>query len=418
MLLGCIADDFTGASDLANVLARGGMRTIQFNGVPERPVECEAGIVSLKSRSIPAAEAVRQSLEALAWLRAQNCQQFLFKYCSTFDSTPAGNIGPVADTLLDALGAPSAIVCPAYPTLKRSIYRGHLFVGDKLLNESGLENHPLNPMTDANLVRWLGLQTKYQVGLIPYEIIGAGTAAIRDAVAKATREGIRLIVCDCIRDEDLLVLGMAVADMKLVTGGSGVALGLPQNFRARRLMAGKAHHILAPSGPAIALAGSCSSATRAQVARHAKEHPALRLEAKNIVEGTQSVGEAWAWARGRDPQAIPLIYTSADPNEVRDAQAAFGAGTVAHKIEAFFAALASEAMAAGVARMIVAGGETSSAVVTGLGIDAMEIGPEIDPGVPVLIADRPRPLALALKSGNFGADDFFTKAARVMDDMA
>jgi uncharacterized protein YgbK (DUF1537 family) len=417
MLLGCIADDFTGASDLANVLARGGMRTIQFNGIPQRPVACEAGIISLKSRSIPAADAVRQSLDALEWLRDQGCQQYLFKYCSTFDSTPAGNIGPVADALLDALNVPSAIVCPAFPTLKRSIYRGHLFVGDKLLNESGLENHPLNPMTDANLVRWLGLQTKSKVGLIPYDIVAAGAAAVRQALAGATGEGVRLIVCDCIRDEDLITLGTAAADMKLITGGSGIALGLPQNFRARRMTTGAEYIPSAPAGPVIALAGSCSGATRAQVVRHSETQPALRLEARAIVEGGASPAEAWSWAREQSAGAIPLIYTSADPKEVREAQATFGAAHVAHAIEAFFAALAAEAVNGGAAHLIVAGGETSSAVVTGLEIDAMEIGPEIDPGVPVLVADRPRLLALALKSGNFGAEDFFAKAARLMDEM-
>jgi uncharacterized protein YgbK (DUF1537 family) len=417
MLLGCIADDFTGASDLANVLARGGMRTVQFNGVPSRdPDDCEAGIVSLKTRSIPAADAVKQSLAALDWLRMQGCRQILFKVCSTFDSTREGNIGPVADALLDALGAPVTVVCTAYPTLKRSIHRGHLFVGDKLLNESGLENHPLNPMTDANLVRWLSYQTRSKVGLIPIDIVLEGAKAVRAAVDAASASGTRMLICDCVVDRDLLTLGEAIAGMPLVTGGSGIALGLPRNFGISATR-DRAQHLAAPEGPGLALSGSCSIATRGQVETHARHAPAMALDVDQIIAGDLKPAEALAWAQRQNGGGVPLIYSSADPEVVRAAQGRYGVTNVAQAVEGFFGELATLAVQSGTKRLIVAGGETSSAVVSALGIDAMRIGPEIDPGVPALVADVPRPLALALKSGNFGAPDFFEKAMRTFEDM-
>lgn len=418
MLLGCIADDFTGASDLANVLARGGMHTIQFAGVPRRSKACEAAIVSLKSRSIPAAEAVSQSLAALDWLRAAGCRQILFKICSTFDSTPAGNIGPVAEALLDALGAPATIVCPAYPTLRRTIYRGHLFVGDRLLSESGLERHPLNPMTDPDLVRWLGRQAKGRVGLIAHDVVETGATAVKTAIGDHAGNGRRLIIADCLRDGDLLTLGRACADMVLITGGSGIALGLPANFRDQGLLAGGAAITPAPKGRAIALAGSCSPATRAQIAAHATSNPVLQLDARAVATGEATATTAWDWLAAQPADALPLVYSSAEPEAVAAAQAELGGARLSAAIEHLFAELAERAVDAGVSRLIVAGGETSSAIVTGLGIDAMEIGPEIDPGVPMLVADRPRPLALALKSGNFGAPDFFAKALATMERSA
>jgi len=231
-LLGCIADDFTGATDLANMLVRGGMRAVQTIGVPasDTTIEADALIVALKSRTIPAEEAVAQSLAALEWLRAQGCRQFLFKYCSTFDSTDKGNIGPVADALLDALGDDFTIACPAFPENGRTIFRGNLFVGDVLLNESGMQNHPLTPMTDPNLVRVLQRQTKSKVGLIAYDVIAKGPQAVRDRIAVLRNEGVRMAVADAVSDADLYVLGEACADLKLITGGSGIALGLPRNL--------------------------------------------------------------------------------------------------------------------------------------------------------------------------------------------
>ena len=412
MLLGCIGDDFTGSSDLGNTLTKAGMRVTQYVGVPDQPAEreVEAGIVALKSRSVPAAEAVRQSLAALDWLRAQGCRQILFKYCSTFDSTPEGNIGPVAEALADALDARQVLVCPAFPAAGRSVYQGHLFVADRLLNESGMQAHPLTPMTDPDIRRWLGHQAKGSVGHIPAQIVGLGAEAVRGRMKAEDAAGHRLIVADAITDADLLTLGQAAADLPLITGGSGIAMGLPAIFRARGLLADRAGEWRGQGGRAAILSGSCSNATRAQVAHHAMRHPAREVTAEDVMSGAAAPDQLAAWALAQD--GLPLIYTSADPASVAQAQARFGPAEVAARIEAFFAALARSLVADGVTRLITAGGETSGAVVEGLGVSALHIGPEIDPGVPMLRASDT--LVLALKSGNFGAPDFFERAAAQM----
>lgn len=418
MLIGAIADDFTGASDLANTLAKKGMRTTLFVGVPEGGfLPCEAGIIALKSRSNPVPEAVAQSLAGLAALRSVGVQQVIFKYCSTFDSTKDGNIGPVADALIDALDAPAAIVCPAFPTNKRTIYRGHLFVGDKLLSESGMEKHPITPMSDANLARWLSYQSKNRVGLISLEVVRRGAEAVRHALEEAARRNEKLVVCDAIADEDLLTLGHAAKGMALVTGGSGIALGLPDNFEE---IAGRKAPvtITAPRGPALALSGSCSLATAGQVARHAQSAPVLQLDVEAVLAGTAGTDIVWAWLAGEAGKApLPLVYSTADAEAVRGLQAKHGGERLAHAIENFFADLAREAVAKGYRRIITAGGETSSAIVSGIGVTAMAIGPEIDPGVPVVVSESAPRIALALKSGNFGAPDFFAKALATMDAM-
>ncbi len=418
MLLGCIADDFTGASDLANTLAKAGMRTIQFVGAPKGSTgDCDAGVVSLKTRSIPVAEAVKQSLEALDALLKAGCKQILFKYCSTFDSTKEGNIGPVADALIAALDASTAIVCPAFPTNARAVYKGHLFVGDKLLNESGMENHPLTPMTDANLVRWLGYQTKHKVGLITAETVAKGKDAVRAALDACAARGEKLVVCDAIFDSDLVTLGHAASGMALITGGSGIAMGLPDNFRESGAIGATPPAPAAPGGRAVALAGSCSIATRKQVAYHAKHQPSLMLDAEEVLAGEQTVDATARWVLKQADTALPLVYSSADPEIVRALQGRHGTERVAHAVESFFAKLAQQLSKQGVHRIIAAGGETSSAVVSALGGAPMRIGPEIDPGVPVLVTDAATPLALVLKSGNFGAEDFFLKARATLDKM-
>jgi uncharacterized protein YgbK (DUF1537 family) len=418
MLIGSIADDFTGASDLANTLAKGGMRTTLFVGVPAGGfAPCDAGVIALKTRSIAVEDAVSQSLAGLEALRAAGASQIIFKYCSTFDSTKEGNIGPVADACLAALKAPGAIVCPAFPTNKRTIYRGHLFVGDKLLNESGMEKHPLTPMTDANLARWLSYQSENRVGLVPLETVRLGTAATRKALDEAMTRGEKLIVCDATSDEDLFTLGEAVKGMALVTGGSGIALGLPANFPE---IAGRAGPpaLAAPKGKALALSGSCSSATAGQVVRHALSAPSFQLDVEAVLAGRQTPDAVIAWLGGEAGKAqLPLVYSTADPEAVSAFQKKYGTEKVAHAIEDFFASLARKAVANGYRRIITAGGETSSAIVSGLGVVAMGIGPEIDPGVPVLVSEGTPRLALALKSGNFGAPDFFAKALATLDAM-
>jgi hypothetical protein len=411
MLLGCIADDFTGASDLANTLTAGGMRTVQAIGVPASGPEpdADAVVVALKSRSIDPADAVAQSLEALRWLRAHGATQILFKYCSTFDSTPAGNIGPVAQALLDALDAPIAIACPAFPTNRRTIYMGHLFVGDRLLSESGMQHHPLTPMTDPDLARWLQRQTPYTVGLLAHPTVARGAAATREALAALAAGGVRLAVADAITDADLRTLGEACADAALITGGSGIALGLPDNFRRAGLLRPHSGVLDAIGGPAVVISGSCSAATRRQVERYAAHAPSCRVDVDAVIDARQTAASLADWVLAQPAGAAPLVYSSADPDAVRASQAKHGTQRASSALEHCFGELSAALYARCVRRQVIAGGETSGAVVQALGVRLLAIGPEIDPGVPAL-AGIDVPVGLALKSGNFGADDFFDKA--------
>jgi 3-dehydrotetronate 4-kinase len=413
MLLGCIADDFTGASDLANTLAKGGMAATQFVGVPggAAPASCEAGVVALKSRTIPAADAVAQSLAALDWLLVQGCRQILFKYCSTFDSTPEGNIGPVAEALLERLGG-IAVVCPVFPATGRTLFHGHLFVNGQLLSDTGMRNHPLTPMSDPDIRRWLRLQTKGEVGLVAYPVVRQGAGVIRAALAQEAGAGRRLVVTDAVVDDDLVALGEAIADHRLVTGGSGIALGLPANFRKAGLLSGKGSTFTGTSGKAVALSGSCSTQSLAQVEAFARRHPVLGLLPDAVMDGSMSVERAFDWAMERI-DAMPMVYSSAAPQSVKAMQDKYGREKVAEAIERFMGQLAIRLAEAGVTRLVVGGGETSGAVVTALGVTAFAIGPEIDPGVPALTVEG-SPLRLALKSGNFGGLDFYEKAAKVL----
>ncbi len=411
MLLGCVGDDFTGSSDIANTLAKGGMKVTQYAGIPSGPAapDVEAGVVALKSRTIAPEEAVRQSLEALEWLAQQGCRQFFFKYCSTFDSTPEGNIGPVAEAMAEALKADRVIVCPAFPATGRSLYQGHLFVGDRLLSESGMESHPLTPMTDPDIRRWLARQTRLGVGHVAAGTVAAGAGAILAALDAERNAGRTLIVVDAVHDGDLIAIGEAAADLKLVTGGTGVALGLPENFRRQGLLAGAGATWSGVDGPAAILSGSCSSATRAQVM--AWTGPALEIRATDVITGDTTGAKLAEWMLAQDGAA--LAYSTADPAAVRDAQEAFGKDIIAAAIERVMAEAAVALTAAGVRRLVTAGGETSGAVVEALRAEALEIGPEIDPGVPALKVQG-RDLALALKSGNFGGRDFFERAVAAL----
>jgi uncharacterized protein YgbK (DUF1537 family) len=412
MLLGAVADDFSGASDLANTLSMGGMRTMQFVGTGSgaAPTDCEAGVVALKTRSIPADEAVAQSLAAARWLLAQGCAQILFKYCSTFDSTPAGNIGPVAEALLDLTGAPLALVCPAFPRTGRRLFMGHLFVHDRLLNESGMEHHPLMPMTDADIRRWLARQSRGSIGHVTLDTVRGEQAALCATLESQAREGKRLIVADAITDEDLYRLGAAARAHRLVTGGSGIALGLPQNFRERGVLAERQAALPRPRGHGVVLSGSCSITSRRQVEAYRNTAPALGIDSAALLCGRLTVIEVVDWVRAH-ADASPIVFSTAEPAAVSAAQSIFGSQRSATAIERFFGDLARALAEAGVRRFVVGGGETSGAVVTALGIERLWIGEEIDPGVPALVGERGgEPIGLALKSGNFGATDFFARA--------
>jgi uncharacterized protein YgbK (DUF1537 family) len=418
-VLGCIADDFTGATDLANNLVRAGMRVVQAIGVPVQALDAQADavVVALKSRTLPAREAVAQSLAALRWLQAQGAQQIYFKYCSTFDSTPLGNIGPVTEALMDALGTDFTIATPAFPDNHRTVFKGYLFVGDVLLNESGMQNHPLTPMTDANLVRVLQGQCTGKVGLIDHQVVAQGASAIQARIAQLRSQGVRVAVVDAISNQDLMRLAPALHGMPLVTAGSGVAIGLPGNFG------------LSPSSTASALphaagwqavvSGSCSLATNRQVrAFIASGRPALAVDPLQIAArqaaGGDVVTDALAWAQPLLAQGPVLVYSSADVQAVKAVQGQLGAEASGHLVEHTLAAIARGLVGLGVRQLVLAGGETSGACVQALHITQLKIGPQIDPGVPWCHAQSDAAagagLHLTLKSGNFGSDDFFSKA--------
>ena len=418
-LLGCIADDFTGATDLANNLVRTGMRTVQTIGTPAGPIDHEADaiVVALKSRTIEPADAVARSLEALAWLRAAGAEQIYFKVCSTFDSTERGNIGPVADALMDALDAPFAIACPAFPVTGRTVYQGHLFIGQLPLHESGMQNHPLTPMTDANLVRVLQRQTRRQVGLVSYDTVRRGACAVAAAFDALKAQGIAIAIVDAVSDDDLQTLGAACVDLPLLIAGSGVAIGLPQNWRRRgRLPEWRLSDVLPPAtGRRAIVSGSCSRATNEQVVDFLRRGgQAFSLDPRRIAAGEDVAGQALAWARLRLADGPVLVYATDGPDAVKAVQAALGAERAGALIEATLATISRGLVDAGVRQLVVAGGETSGAVVQALGVRQMVIGPQIDPGVPWTFARAAdcadAPVHLALKSGNFGSADFFGKA--------
>ena len=421
-LLGCIADDFTGATDLANNLVRAGMRTVQTIGVPESAdaVFADAIVVALKSRTVPATDAVAQSLKAYQWLKAQGVSQIYFKYCSTFDSTPAGNIGPVTDALLDAIhgeGKGFTIVCPAFPENQRTIFNGHLFVGEQLLSDSGMRDHPLTPMTDANLVRVMQAQTKRRVGLVNYATVSKGADAIKAAFQNLQDQGYGVAVVDAISNTDLMAMGAALAGMPLVTAGSGVAIGLPQNWRATGQLAPSDHadQLPPPSGYQAVISGSCSVATNQQVAvwRDAGL-PALAIDPLGLANGTTTADAAADWARQHLPKGPVLVYATAAPEAVREIQAQLGVAAAGALVESALSRIAVSLIESGVRQLVVAGGETSGAVVQALAVERMAIGPQIDPGVPWTCVNAAAAgdeiVHVALKSGNFGTPDFFQKA--------
>ncbi|RIX76519.1 3-oxo-tetronate kinase [Acidovorax cavernicola] len=419
LVLGCIADDFTGATDLANNLVRAGMRVVQTIGVPEGPLDADvdAVVVALKSRTIAPAEAIAQSLDALRWLQAQGAQQIYFKYCSTFDSTAQGNIGPVTEALMEALGCDFTIATPAFPDNKRTVFKGYLFAGDVLLNESGMQNHPLTPMTDPNLVRVLQAQCTRKVGLIDHAVVARGAEAIEARIAQLKAEGVSIAIVDAVSNDDLLRMGPALAKLPLLTAGSGVAIGLPANFG------------LAPSSQASALpkaggktaivSGSCSLATNRQVLDFIQRGgAAMAIDPLRIAAGVDVAAEVLAWAAPRIDQGSVLVYSTAEAGAVKSVQGRLGVEEAGAMVERTIAAIARGLVERGVRQLVVAGGETSGACVQALGIAQMQIGPQIDPGVPWCHARSDAApeagLHITLKSGNFGSDDFFTKAFTVL----
>jgi uncharacterized protein YgbK (DUF1537 family) len=421
MKLGCIADDFTGATDLANNLVRSGMRVMQTFGVPTAPLssDVDAVVVALKSRTIPAAEAVAQSLNALKWLKAQGATQIYFKYCSTFDSTPAGNIGPVTEALMDALNCKFTIATPAFPDNGRTVFKGYLFAGPVLLNESGMQNHPLTPMTDANLVRVMQAQTKRKVGLIDHTVMAKGTAAIAEKIKQLESEGVSVAIVDATSNDDLKKLGPALMGMSLVTAGSGVAIGLPGNWGLQA--SPQAAALPKALGYQAIVSGSCSLATQGQVAHYKNsglpswQFEPLNWTSANVAQQIKAdVQKALAWAQTLLAKGPVLIYATTDAETLQKVQAKFGREQAGEWMESALAQVSVGLQALGVKQWVIAGGETSGACVQALNISQIQIGPQIDPGVPWCFAPLHDAGHLTLKSGNFGTPDFFTKAFHVL----
>lgn len=418
--LGSVADDYTGASDLANSIAKAGLRTIQTIGVPPAGLalpEVDAVVVALKIRSVPAAEAVSAARAAERWLRAEGAAHVLYKVCSTFDSTDAGNIGPVTDALREDAGAGTVVVTPAFPETGRTVYQGHLFVGAVPLNESPLKDHPLNPMRDANLVRVLARQSRSGVGLIDRSTVAAGAEAVKARLAALSAEGIGAAIADVIETADLVVLGEAARAEPVSVGASGLGLGLALSFAAEGRGGATAAAREAPvGGPALCLAGSCSAATLGQIAAAEAVMPVLRLDPERLISDPAAVEDALDWIGSRIGEGPVLVASSGRPDEVAAVQARHGREAAGRAIEAAMAEIAGAMVERGVRRIVVAGGETSGAVVEKIGIPAFRLGPEIAAGVPVLhaIGVGGGPMVLALKSGNFGGPDFFADALALM----
>lgn len=408
-MLGIIADDFTGASDIASFLTENGLKTVQMNGVPKTTLnsQVDAIVISLKSRSNPVEEAIQQSLQALDWLKQNGCSQFYFKYCSTFDSTEKGNIGPVTDALMAALDTDFTVVTPALPVNGRTIFNGYLFVGDVLLNESGMRNHPITPMKDANLVRLMDAQSQGKTGLVAYADVIQGAERVKARFAELKQQGYKYAVVDAADNSQLAVLAEAVADFKLVTGGSG----LGAYMAAYRSGGQKGTNAFVPSkGKTVVLSGSCSVMTNTQVAAYQQRAPSYFLEAEKAIQDPNYVETLYQWVIANlDGDFAPMVYATVPPEKLKEIQTQFGGDKASHAIENTFAKLAEKLQAAGVTNFITAGGETSSIVVQQLGFSGFHIGKQIAPGVPWLQAVE-KPIFLALKSGNFGKEDFFSFA--------
>ncbi len=418
ILLGCIADDFTGATDLCEILTSNGMRTIQMLGLPEEkflqdlPTNIDAVVVSLKIRTAPVNEAVKSSLAVLDFLRKAGCRQYFWKYCSTFDSTSQGNIGPVADALQDALGVRASIVCPAFPENGRTVYQGHLFVYNTLLQNTHMRYHPLTPMLESDLLKLLRSQTQRLCCLLPFQDLNSGLDGAKKAWTDLEKKGCVHIVADAITSQDLHVLGELCANHKLVTGGSGIARGLPANFRKQGLLpANNENSLFEGEGVGIVLAGSCSAITLGQIHTFLSRYPGFMLDPQKLSDDGEHLKEAVSYAKKCIENEVPcLIYSSADPERVGEIQKELGRENAGALVEKTFASIALEMAQHGVRRFIIAGGETSGAVMSALNIRAIKIGKSIAPGVPWVATLCDDPLFFALKSGNFGSPEFFLKA--------
>ncbi|GEA62302.1 3-oxo-tetronate kinase [Vibrio comitans] len=413
MLLGVIADDFTGATDIAGFLVENGMRTVQLNGIPKEEIDvnADAVVISLKSRSCPVDEAINDSVAALKWLQVNGCQQFYFKYCSTFDSTAEGNIGPVTDALLAELDEEFTIVCPALPVNGRTVYNGHLFVFQDLLSDSGMRNHPVTPMIDSSLIRMMDAQSQGTSGLINFQVIERGSQAVTECFEELKLQGNRYAVVDAFNADHLVTLGQAAKSLKLVTGGSGLASGIARNWVEHLEDQSDAKQAGSPAkAPTVVFSGSCSVMTNRQVAVYKEKAPHFAIDVNACLTNEEYSNQVFDWVMTNiGSEFAPLVYATADATALKAIQQEFGAQASSHAVEQFFRKLAIKLEQHGVKNFIVAGGETSGVVTQSLAVKGFHIGPQIAPGVP-WVKSVEGDLSLALKSGNFGDENFFAKA--------
>lgn len=417
-LLGCIADDFTGATDLAGLLARSGIEVSLRLGVPDHAPDKSAPfeVIALKCRTAPVADAVAETRAAHAWLKAAGARQFFWKYCSTFDSTKAGNIGPVAEALMADIGCQQTIYCPAFPENGRAVFMGNLFVGSQPLSESPMKDHPLTPMRDSNLLRLLAPQVTGAVGLVNRLVVAAGPAAVRADLQRLADDDIRHVVIDAVANDDLATIAAACVDMGLLTGGSAIAMPLPDLYRKNGRLPAVAAPVSRPVLPigAVVLSGSCSAMTNAQIAAYRGVAPSFKLDPQSLASDGYSA--ALAWLHEQTPASNPLIYATTSPEDVKAAQDQLGAARAGAIIEDALAGLAVAAFDAGFRRFVVAGGETSGATAKALGLNRLDIGAEIAPGVPWTYAHvKDQDIAISLKSGNFGNVEFFSDALKCLE---
>ena len=422
MKLGIIGDDFTGSSDIANNLKKSGMQVSMYAGVPNllpeeaKKEQTDAAVIALKTRTAPIEDAIRESLEALSWLKDCGCEQFIFKYCSTFDSTKEGNIGPVTDAIMEKLNTDFTIACPSFPDAGRTVYFGHMFVNGKPLNESGMENHPLTPMTDHNLVRWLGHQTKNNVGLVDSQTISKGENSVKDKMENLKKNGYKYAIIDTIKNDDFDIICNAVKNLPLLTGGSGIALGLPKIYKDRGLLSASNFQIPENNSNAIILSGSCSVTTINQINIYKENNPSFYISPDEVINNDDLIEKVLSWIKDNETQS-PLVYSSSDIKSVSEKQKQYGQELLANKIEKFFELLSKRLVKDNFGTFISAGGETSGAVIKGLGIQELKIGKEISHGIPALWSPESsgnKPVFVTLKSGNFGQDDFFTRALKAL----
>ncbi|MEF1310133.1 four-carbon acid sugar kinase family protein [Vibrio mytili] len=418
MKIGVIADDFTGATDAASFIVAGGLSAIQVNGLPALVDEqtlseyqqAQAIVVALKSRSCPTEQAISESITACRWLKEQGCTLIYFKYCSTFDSTESGNIGPVIDALMQELNCKQTLISPALPVNGRTVYMGHLFVYQQLLSESGMRNHPITPMTDSNLARLIESQSTGQASLLTHK----DYASHEQAQIKLESLDRKYVVCDAIDDSDLKLLGQLSLTYPLVTGSSGL-VGAIAAAIAQKQKVESVPYCPAKGLRGLVISGSCSEMTNKQVAEYKRHAPSLKLEIAKCIESENYIDNVEQWvldATNTNEQWFPLVYATVLPDELQEIKASYGSqASVA--VENLFSQLIQRLKSHNFKVIISAGGETSGTVVRSLGSEVFSIGKTISPGVP-WVRSLEDNTALALKSGNFGDERFFLQAQEMM----